>query len=84
MQMTAYLAGIFTIAGVVSLVLCVAADTRKGRIIAAAVGGLSLVLGALLIVSLVYYRPATCRALGGFWTPRGHCSSEFGGNGDNG
>lgn len=60
------------------------AETRKGRRAVRTLGGLFFSVAALLVVLLIFFRPASCRTLGGFWTPRGHCSGEFGGNGTNG
>jgi hypothetical protein len=84
MYMTAYLAAILTIAGLATLWACIVAKTRMRRVMTGLLGGLALMMGAFLIVSLVYFRPTTCRVLGGFMTMRGHCTSEVGGGGDNG
>ena len=59
-------------------------EERRTRIIAISISGLAFAMAVLLLVLLIFFRPASCRALGGYWTPKGHCTAEFGGNGDNG
>jgi hypothetical protein len=59
-------------------------ETRRARIIRISLSGLAFAMAALLLVLIIFFRPASCRALGGFWTPAGHCTGEFGGNGNKG